>query len=206
MFKHIIPMLLAGEFICPFTQHEAYTYLSDPSHHASVDAYLEKIGLKLVQTRHGGAFFCTHIEVEANEKKAAKETFRQIKHTLRPIVTFLELLMRVTQRDDILTAGALIEANQVMTTIDTNPSLRNDLQSLTNQANLRAENTDRSRLEKILKYFREQGYLVLVNPEREIYRVTGKIEYIMEVMEFLMEHEAVSDVEETDIPQTGMLL
>lgn len=46
---------------------------------------------------------------------------------------------------------------------------------------------------------------MLVNPEREIYRVTGKIEYIMEVIEFLMEHEAVSDVEETEIPQGALL-
>ena len=140
-------------------------------------------------------------------KNLRKETFSQIKHTLRPIVTFLELLMRVTQRDDILTAGALIEANQVMTAIDANPSLRNDLQSLTNQANADVQKTPIAAVwKKYSTYFREQGYLVLVNPEREIYRVTGKIEYIMEVMEFLMEHEAVSDVEETDIPQTGMLL
>lgn len=206
MFKHIIPTLLAGDFICPFTRHEAYAYLSDPNHQASVDAYLEKIGLKLAQTRHGGAFFCTHIEADNDERKAARETFRQIKHTLRPIVTFLELLMRVTQRDDILTAGTLVEANQIMTVIDANPSLRNDLQSLTNQAGLRADNTDRSRLDKILRYFRDQGYLALANSEREIYRVTGKIEYIMEVIEFLMEHEAVNDVEEVDIPQTGTLL
>jgi hypothetical protein len=205
MFKQLIPLLLAGEFVCQFTHQAAYAYLSDPNHQANVDAYLEKIGLKLVQTRHGGAFFCTHLDTDVDGKKSAQKTFKDIKQTLRPIVTFLELLMRITQQDDILTAGTLLETNQVMKVIDANPSLRNDLQSLTNQAGLRAENTDRSRLVKILTDFCKQGYLVLVNPEREIYRVTGKIEYIMEVIEFLMEHEAVSEVEETEIPQGSLL-
>lgn len=47
-----------------------------------------------------------------------------------------------------------------------------------------------------MKRLRENGYLVLANPEREIYRVTGKIEYLQEVVEFLMSHEGV--VEELD--------
>ena len=205
MFKQIIPQLLAGTFICPITQQTAHAYLSDPNHQTSVDAYLEKIGLKLVQTRHGGAFFCTHLEMAADGRMSAQKNLKDIKQTLRPIVTFLELLMRITQQDDILTAGTILETHQIMTAIDANPSLRHDLQSLTNQAGLRAENTDRSRLVKILNDFCKQGYLVLVNPEREIYRVTGKIEYIMEVIEFLMEHEAVNDVEETEIPQGALL-
>ena len=58
------------------------------------------------------------------------------------------------------------------------------------------DGTLRSALERQLKRLRENGYLVLANPEREIYRVTGKIEYLQEVVEFLMSHEGV--VEELD--------
>lgn len=205
MFKHVIPLLLTGEFICPFTQQTAHTYLSDANHQASVDAYLEKMGLKLVQTRHGSAFFCTHLELDVDGKKSAQKNFKDIKQNLRPIVSFLELLLRITQQNDILSAGAILETHQIMTVIDANPSLRSELQSLANQAGIRAESTDRSRLTKILTEFCKQGYLVLVNPEREIYRITGKIEYIMVVIEFLMEHEAVSEVEEIEIPQGTLL-
>jgi hypothetical protein len=52
---------------------------------------------------------------------------------------------------------------------------------------------------------RDEGYLVLANPEREIYAVTGKVEYLQEVVDFLMVHESVQeDVEEP--PETGSLL
>lgn len=205
MFKQLIPTLLAGEFICAYTDHDAFSYLSDAQHYAEVNDYLAKIGLKLSNTRHGGAFFCAHIDINSGEKKAAKETFKQIKHTLRPLVSFLDLLMRAMQRDDLLVAGAVIEANQIMTIIDGNPSFRNELQSLANQAKL-TDSTDRSRLNKLLELFEKNGYLTLANKDRDIYRVTGKIEYIQEVIEFLMEYGAVPDVEESDTPQTGSLL
>ena len=46
---------------------------------------------------------------------------------------------------------------------------------------------------------------MLANPEREIYVVTGKVEYLQEVVDFLMVHESVQeDVEES--PETGSLL
>ena len=55
-----------------------------------------------------------------------------------------------------------------------------------------------------MKKLRDEGYLVLANPEREIY-ITGKVEYLQEVVDFLMVHESVQeDVEET--PETGSLL
>lgn len=34
---------------------------------------------------------------------------------------------------------------------------------------------------------------VLANPEPEIYEVTGKIEYLQEVVDFLMTHQSIPD-------------
>ena len=205
MFKQVISLLLSGEFICPFTHQDAYTYLGQPNHQTDINAWIEKMDLKLATTRHEAAFFCTTVNPDSDDKKAIRENFRQIKQTLRPLVSFLELLMRITQRDDILSAGTLLEANVIMHTIDTNPSLRNELQSLCNLTNITAE-SDRKRLDKLLKYIEKEGYLVLVNSEREIYRMTGKIDYLMEVIAFLMEHETISELAETDIHQMGTLL
>lgn len=204
MFKQLIPDLLAGKFICAYTDHEAFHYLSDADKYEEVDDYLAKIGLKLSTTRHGGAFFCAHIDINSEEKKAAKVTFKDIKHNLRPLVGFLDLLMRTMQRDDLLVAGALIEVTPMMNIIAGNPSFCNELRSLATQASI-TDSTDHRRLIKLLEKFKNNGYLNLVNSDREIYCVTGKIEYIQQVIEFLMEYGAVPEVEETDTPQTGGL-
>lgn len=51
----------------------------------------------------------------------------------------------------------------------------------------------RGTLDRLLKRLRDDGYLVHANPEREIYAVTGKIEYLQEVVDFLMEYQSIPD-------------
>ena len=193
MFERVVQSLLCGQFICPVSDHEGFAFLSQPAGHAAVNAYLGKIGLHLAATRHGGAFFAAHDTIGGPERKAAREVFTEIKQTLRPLVSFLDLVMRALQSDELLTVGAPIEAHKLMAAIDANPSFRNDLQTLASQLKVSADGTDRTRLDKVLKSFHEKGYLLLSNPGREMYQVTGKIEFIQEAIEFLMEHDAIAD-------------
>lgn len=59
-----------------------------------------------------------------------------------------------------------------MSVIDANPSFRNELQSLLNQIKGKSsDGTDHQRLNKVLSYFKDHGYLTLANAEREIYRM-----------------------------------
>jgi hypothetical protein len=205
MFESVVQSLLAGDFICPVSNHEGYFFLNEQDNQNTINDYLGKIGLHLAKTRHGGAFFAAHNVTGKPENRAAKEVFTDIKQNLRPLVSFLDMVMRVMQSDDFLAVGTVIEVNKLMGAIDANPSFRNDLQSLANQIKIQAD-TDRNRLEKVLKNFRDKGYLILSNPEREIYQITGKIEYIQEVIEFLMEHDAIRDEEEETSLKQGVLL
>ena len=193
MFEQVMRSLLSGQFVCPVSDHEGFAFLSEPSSHQAVNAYLGKISLHLTATRHGGAFFAAHNAIGGPERKAAREVFTDIKQTLRPLVSFLDLVMRAMQSDDLLAVGTPIEVNKLMAAIDANPSFRNDLQTLAGQLKVQADGTDRTRLDKVLKSFHEKGYLLLSNPEREIYQVTGKIEFIQEAIEFLLEHDAIRD-------------
>jgi len=209
MFKNVIPVLLSGEFVCPIAHRDEHAYLTDTANLAGVNEYLTKIGYRVAQTRHGAAFFATHVELGGKEERRdARDLFTHIKHTLRPLVHFIEMVMRAMQSDEFLFAGAVIEANKLMAAIDANPSFRNDLQSLATQLKgISADGSDRGRLDKVLRRLRDDGYLVLSNPDREIYQVTGKIEFILEVIEFLMEHQgAAIDDEEPAMPEQGDLL
>lgn len=206
MFEQVVPVLLAGEFVCQVTNHAGFSYLNGPENHQEVNDYVRKIGLHLATTRQGGAFFLAHNQGEDLDRKAAKDVFSEIKQSLRPLVSFLDMVMRVMQDDGLLVAGTPIEVNKLMAAIDANPSFRNDLQTLASQLKIQGDGTDRNRLEKVLKNFREKGYLQFSNPEREIYQITGKIEFIQEVIEFLMEHDAIGDKEEETHPSQGVLL
>ena len=193
MFDRVVQSLLSGQFVCPVSDHEGFSFLSEPESHKSVNDYIGKIGLHLAGTRYGGAYFAAHNVIGGAERKAAREVFTDIKQTLRPLVSFLDLVMRAMQSDDLLAVGTPIEVNKLMAAIDANPSFRNDLQTLAGQLKVQADGTDRTRLEKVLRSFQDKGYLLLSNPEREIYQITGKIEFIQEAIEFLMEHDVIRD-------------
>lgn len=208
MFEHTVRLLLEGVFICEITHHEAFAFMKHPANQQVVNEYLGKIGLRLASTAHGGAFFAAHIETGGPEKKTAKDVFTKIKHELRPLVAFLELVMRASQKDDVICAGSVIETASLMLSIDSNPTLRSDLQSLANLVKgPAADSSDRARFNKVLNRFKDEGYLFLANSEREIYQVTGKIEFIMEAIAFLSEHEKIGlEDEEAEVTSQGSLL
>ena len=56
MFERVVQSLLSGQFVCPVSDYEGFSFLSEVGSHQAVNAYLGKIGLHLAATRHGGAF------------------------------------------------------------------------------------------------------------------------------------------------------
>lgn len=206
MFEQVVKSLLAGDFICQVTNHSGFSFLNDQKNQNEVNAYVGKIGLHVAVTRQGGAFFVAHNVDGEIDRKAIKDVFTEIKQTLRPLVSFLDMVMRVMQSDNLLVVGTPIEVNKLMGAIDANPTYRNDLQSLASQLKIQTDGTDRNRLEKVLRSFREKGYLLLSNSEREIYQITGKIEFIQEVIAFLMEHDAIGEKEDEAPSTQGVLV
>lgn len=117
-----------------------------------------------------------------------------VKHNLRLLVGFFVHVMQALRQDQFLAPGSIIEANPLMAAIDENPNLRSELQALAGLGKgPTGDGTLRGTLERLLKKLRDEGYLVLANPEREIYEVTGKIEYLQEVVDFLMAHQSIPD-------------
>ena len=51
--------------------------------------------------------------------------------------------------------------------------------------------TIRENCRKLFEHLREDGYVVLANANSEVYQITGKIEYLYAVIEYISEHEAI---------------
>jgi hypothetical protein len=205
MFEQAVTLLLSGEFVCAVSYPDAYRFLQTEEHRKEVEAFLVRMGRRLARTKHGAAWYTSFARLDPEERKGIREEFLDIKHNLRLVVGFFVHVMQAMRKEEFLSPGSVIETNRLIAAIDENPSLRNELQTLANLGKSSSDGTLRSALERLLKKMREDGYLVLANPEREVYEVTGKVEYLQEVVDFLMVHESVQEeVEET--PQTGSLL
>jgi hypothetical protein len=194
MFEQTLTLLLAGEFICGIRYPDAWRFLEDEGQRQEVDAFLGKLGRRLARTRQGGSWFVAYKQIGAEERRAMRDGFAEIKHNLRLLVGFFVHVMQALRQDQFLAPGSLIEANRLMAAIDQNPNLRSELQALAGLGKgPTGDGTLRGTLERLLKKLRDEGYLVLANPEREIYEVTGKIEYLQEVVDFLMAHQSIPD-------------
>ncbi|MEE5062610.1 hypothetical protein V2J97_01030 [Pseudomonas alliivorans] len=191
-FARVATALMEGGFICKITDYEGHQFLANSVNQGDVDQYLRRIDLRLTTTRDGGAFFAAHADIDVEGKKDAKKRFTEVKNVLRPMVSFLELVMRITGDDESVAAGQILNLNQMMARISENPSLYLQLRQTTIDINTK-DGSDRERLNKIVKRFQNEGYLLLVNPESEIYMFTGRIEWLMEAIEYLMLHDEISE-------------
>ena len=191
-FARVATALIQGGFICQITDYEGHQFLANSANQGDVDQYLRRIDLRLTTTRDGGAFFAAHADIDVEGKKDAKKRFTEVKNVLRPMVSFLELVMRITGDDESVAADQVLNLNQMMARISENPSLYLQLRQTTIDINTK-DGSDRERLNKIVKRFQTEGYLLLVNPESEVYMFTGRIEWLMEAIEYLMLHDEISE-------------
>jgi hypothetical protein len=206
MFEEALTLLLSGEFVCAVRYPDAFRFLEQQDKREESEAFLARLGRRLGKTKHGGAYYVVFDHVGPEQRKGIRDEFAEIKHNLRLLVGFFVHVMQALGHEEFLAPGSIIEANRLSAAIDDNPNLRSELRQLANLGKGSASDiTVRGMLDRLLKKMREEGYLVLANPEREIYEVTGKIEYLQEVVDFVMSYESISDEVEEE-PETGTLL
>lgn len=206
MFEQTMSLLLKGEFVCEVRYAEAYRFLSVESNQKDANAYLTRIGRSLSLTDQKGAWYATYDQIGQEEKRVIKEEFTLVKQKIRFLVEFFVKAMRATERELFYSRGDKIEAYALMAAIDGNPGLRSEFQALSNFG--RSGATDgklKGNLDRQLRTLVDEGYLINVHADREIYQVTGKIEYLTEIVQFLMTTDNIPyDIEEEQATSTRL--
>lgn len=200
MFKEVVTALISGNFVCQVSNPAGFDFLSDTrerdgmTNAEDVDQYIRRIGMKLSVTKSEGAYYVSHMNVDEDGRKASKILFTDIKNNIRLIIEFFKLVMDSTGNDYSVNPGEKIHVNKMMGLISANPSLIEALRKVANiSKSFSTDGTDRQRLDKIIKKFRQDGYLEEVSREQEIYQFTGKIEYSNDSIEFLMQNDNISE-------------
>jgi biotin operon repressor len=207
MFKNIILLLLSGEFLCNVSRPDEFSFLQDEATRLDVDAYLARIGRRLGLTRNGVAFYAAHASIGAEERTEARIVFKEIKRDLRPIVKFLNLVMQAQRSDMTLFAGDSLRYHELLTRIRESSHLTDELSSFAKLGNEYASSSETvpGILDKILQRLAKNGYLV-ADRERDRYTLTGKIDYLQEVIDFLLENEEEIVQTSQEAPEQESLL
>ena len=189
MFSESVHALLAGKIICPVTMPRAYEYLSREQNLEDMNAYFARMERAIVSPDTGGSFFLIYSQGGSDEITRLRELHSKMLGEVDPLVRFVELMLRATGAENMLQAGEDIHLNQVVSIISQNETLRIDLQDLaTNIGAGRNNDNDYSRLSAVLTKLHRWDYLKQVDADRQIFRVTGKIDLYRSLVDFLIEN------------------
>lgn len=199
MFEQCINRLLSGAVLCQVTAPDLAGWLIEPSHLAEANAFLARIGRK-VEMPLGGIFYLAYGPGVALPRAQVTRLQRDLLGDLRPMLQFIRLILDANKTDIPLAMEDILEVNTLLAVIDGNDALRQELREIAARIGGRHDSTDRGIFTAVIRHLSTAGYLHLVNADREVYQVTGKVQVLYDMSDFLMENmpgapEAMAEAE-----------
>ncbi|CAG9179997.1 hypothetical protein LMG23992_04137 [Cupriavidus laharis] len=193
MIEVVLKTILAGEFVCSVAHESEYNYLSDPDIRARVEANLNDLGCRLARTNpDDGAYYMAPRDVTTLAVTKIKEELRRFRDVYGPAVLLLDLIRHTNSTEIALSPGDVIRLATMEELIIESASLENQLNNLSGVIKgFNPRQSIRENFRRVLEQLREDGYVTLFNPQADIYKITGKIEYLYQIIEFISENEAI---------------
>lgn len=195
----VIELLLSGEFICEVSHEDAFEFLKQPQQLNQVENHLSLLNRKVTCAAEGSVFFAAYQQIDERERKHLNSQFQEIAANLMPMVEWLLLVQEASGTDSPLTQGSPIRLTELQSTIEDTPAFSDQLSKIAAMRLFGSSSTTvDGQLKQIFKRLTELGYLIKPNVEKAIYIATGKIDYLVEVLKFIDETEALSLAEQAE--------
>lgn len=193
MIAAALKTLLSGRFICSVAYPTEYNYLSDQEALAKVEDVLGHMDFRLARTNpEDGAYYTAPKDVTTLSVTRLKEDLRRFRDVYGPAVMLLDLIRQTNSTEIALSPGDVIRLARMEELIIDSASLESQLKGLSHVIKgFNARQSIRENFRKVLEQLRDEGYVILFNPQADIYKITGKIEHLYSVIEFISENEAI---------------
>lgn len=200
MFENAVLALLKGEFVCDQTNSTVFEWLKESHNQKSVDAYLQKIGRRLAKTKNENAFYTAWVVVGTNERTEVRNLFVHVKHTIAPVVSFLEMCMKHSRQDTAPVPGERVNYSSLLVAVSDNVSVQEMLRSFTNMGKEfgSQDASPKGMLDRVILQMIKWGYLIENSKKQNTYVFTGKLDYFYEVLNFLNSEITSSTPEDED--------
>ena len=192
MLQHgpLLERLLAGDFICQVSDEDAFRHLSNEQTQQDINHYLRPLNRRLVANDDHSVFFLGYHELTKDAREQLSSQFALTVQSLLPLLEWLQLVQETLGRDSALTAGDTIKLLEFVLRTEDNQSLRQRLNQLASDRffNSQSEQLD-NQIKLIFRRLKEHGYLLQPHQDRQYYIVTGKIDYLIDVIRFIRDEE-----------------
>lgn len=199
MNAKLLKLLLAGEYICAVRYRTEFELLGDTVEREEVDAWLLSLGMRLARLGDEGAFFLAHDFIGQKEITQVKNELLKFRDEYGPAVLLLDFIRQADAGRVQLSPGEYVVLYQLEAAVSQSSMMETQLKALLSViTNAAMRNTNHENLRRLLDHLARDGYVVLANKDTGAYQVTGKIEQLYAVLQFLDENKVVPDTEVDD--------
>ncbi|XKF16053.1 hypothetical protein LL947_02510 [Halomonas sp. BLK-85] len=186
----LVERLLAGEFVCAVSDESAFRQLQDDSLREALDAYLRPLNRRLASNSEGSVYFLAWRQVDDAAREQLSRQLNETVHHLLPLLEWLQLVQEALGRDAVLAPGDVLKPGELQARSEDNPSLRERIERLATDSffGSQSEQLD-AQVKQVFKRLKEHGYLLQPHSDRQVYLVTGKIDYLIDWVRFIRDEE-----------------
>lgn len=199
MNSRSLKLLLAGEYICPVRYRDEFGVLEDAEEQEAINNWLSNLNMRLARIGDEGAFFMAPAFVGPKETTQLKNEMLKFRDEYGPAVLLLDFIRQSDAGRVCLTPGEYITLYELDAAVAQSTMLEMQLKALlTVISNAAQRNTNHENLRRLLDHLVRDGYAILANKESGTYQITGKIDQLYAVLQFLDENRVIPDAEVDD--------
>jgi hypothetical protein len=200
MKPETLKYLLAGNFICQFAFPEAYEDITIPGESERINDWLASLDRRLARLGDDGAFYVAPLQVHRNDDvskvRADLIRFRDSYGLLTQMLN----IVRLAKEGFRGVPGEYVQLAELVLRVNEDSTLVAQLRELKIPgADMRWSNHDL--LRKMLDKLKVDGYLIVTNEASEIYQITGKVDHLHSVLQYLVEN--VPELSEAPLDDQG---
>ncbi len=182
--------LAEGRFVCEMRYPEEFAVLQEAEGRRRADAWLSAIGYRLARLSEDGAFFMAHAVVTPALRLRLRDELRAVRGKLEPVVGFMETLRQSQGRSPHIHAGDMLWESEISEAVRASPLLERRLLDMREIGGARVSDSAIDRVRRMLAHLQNEGYIVETNPTSKGYQVTGKIDYLYQLIGFIADNTA----------------
>lgn len=199
MNAQVLRLLFAGEYICPVRYAPEFELLEETSEREEVDEWLRHLGMRTARLGDEGAFFLACDRIGPKQITQVKNELLKFRDEYGPAVLMLDLIRQSETSRVHLTPGEVIMLYQLEEAVAQSSTLETQLKALLSViTNAAQRNSNHENLRRMMEHLAKDGYVFLESKDTGAYRVTGKIEQLYAVLQFLDENKAIPETEVDD--------
>ncbi|MBZ5875277.1 MULTISPECIES: condensin complex protein MksE [Chromohalobacter] len=208
MIEHgpLLERLLAGEFVCAVSDDRAFRRLEDEEVREQIDTYLRPLNRRLATNAEDSVYFLAWRQLNDEAREQLSRQLGDVLHSLMPMLEWLQLMQEAMGHDALVAPGDVLKPAELSARCEDNQSLREQLERLASDTffGSQSEQLD-AQMKQVFKRLKEHGYLLQPHADRQVYLVTGKIDYLVDLVRLIRDEENLPVDDESPQTQESLL-